>query len=801
MLRYQSSLVSYLFSSLLFVQMACAPEVSKSTVFQSSTNVQADEGTFEGAREVKAEEDLALFKALEQEGSLRVLVSFQDVSAVSTAKAAWKYVAQSAGLDLSRAFDRLPILQLDIHNARELATLLSLKGLARITPDSSLQRFLSQSLPLIRQPETISQGYDGSGTAVAVLDTGIDFSREAFGSCLAVGAAGCRVVFAKDFASEDNQADDSDHHGTNVAAVVAAVAPGTQLLALDVFDGQYAKISDILAAIDWVIAHKDVYHIASMNLSLGGGRSSGPCADDPLSVGIQAARDAGVLAAVAAGNDGFRSALSSPACSPAAVSVGAVYDRSYGTNVWGNCIDWTSGPDKPACFSNSSSQLTLLAPGINITAGGVTMSGTSQATPFVAAAMAVLRSNFPSISPTSLVDRMVSTGKSVLDSRNGIRKPRLDLYAASQKNCSLAVSPGLITVGASGAFQSLSVQTGVDCRWRLAELPAWISAQSATSGIGNATLELSVAPLNVGERKTDLSFTGDAKALVSVTQKADVSGLDATMLLNQGALWTQDSLIHVSISLQNPSYPTAMCLSEGDHCEMFEAPSAERNWTLSSGDGLKTVKLWLRDAYGNEKLAAQAQITLDTTAPLVQVFLLNNGAVLSANPDVRIHIEASDASGVEAMCLSTESSCQNWQPFQKDVIQSFVGFEGELNLHLWLRDRLGHESAMSTATVFLDTVAPQQAGFQGLGLPASMGLSWSEATDKGSGIANYILVFSKGSLQPANQCQSGSRLNISGTSPILVTGLSRNSLYTFRLCAQDKAGNVSPGLLWSGRTL
>ncbi len=98
---------------------------------------------------------------------------------------------------------------------------------------------LAESLPLINQPQVEAAGYTGTGTTVAVLDTGVDYTREAFGSCETPGdTAECRVVFAQDFTpTDDGMLDDSVLHGTNVAGIVLGVAPDANIAALDVFRG------------------------------------------------------------------------------------------------------------------------------------------------------------------------------------------------------------------------------------------------------------------------------------------------------------------------------------------------------------------------------------------------------------------------------------------------------------------------------------------------------------------------------------------------------------------------------------
>ena len=100
------------------------------------------------------------------------------------------------------------------------------------------------------------------------------------------------------------------------------MAPNTRIIALDVFrtDG-LAYSPDVIDAINWVIANKDIYNnIVAMNLSIGGGDGfTSPCTTDVYAVPISNARNAGILASITSGNDGYRNAISSPACVPAAI--------------------------------------------------------------------------------------------------------------------------------------------------------------------------------------------------------------------------------------------------------------------------------------------------------------------------------------------------------------------------------------------------------------------------------------------------------------------------------------------------
>ena len=352
-------------------------------------------------------------------------------AAFSALKSGVLSAAADGEYEIKRSYQNLPLLFLRIKTLRALSAIAERDEALHFYANEKYQ--LLDSLTQIDQPFVVTAGKLGADTTVAVLDTGTDYTNAAFGSCESAGAPGCKVVFAQDFAPDDGSLDDNGH-GTNVAGIVVGVAPAARIAALDVFDGTSAASADIASAIDWVIAHKTEYNIVAINLSLGGTSYSAACADDALALPVANAKSAGVLSAIAAGNDGYTNKISSPGCVPAAVSVGATYSDTNAGQVFSypganNCND-TVTADKVACFSNSAPFLTLLAPGGFVTAAGITDTGTSQATPQVSGAIAVLRAAFPTETLDQIVKRMTATGKPITDSRNGLVKARLDLKAA-----------------------------------------------------------------------------------------------------------------------------------------------------------------------------------------------------------------------------------------------------------------------------------------------------------------------------------------------------------------------------------
>lgn len=338
-------------------------------------------------------------------------------------------------------FDSLGVIQVRFTSGTTLLTVLRRDEVEGVRDVKTYKRQTKESLPLINQPQATKDGFTGAGTTVAVLDTGVNYRNAAFGPCDRVGfpANKCRVVFAADVLRNDGQLDD-DGHGTNVSGIVAGVAPQAKLAVLDVFQGEQASDQAVLVALDWVIKNKATYNIVAVNLSLGSSQFyfTAPCTRSPYATVFRDLRAAGILPVVAAGNEGivkqkFRNGLAEPACTPGALSVGAVYDADTGRRVYGeDCSDEKTAANQITCFSQTGPNLGLLAPGSRITAGGVTQGGTSQAAPHVAGAVAALASKCKRVTIAQMEQALTGSGPEVPDRRNNVTKRRLDLVAAGK---------------------------------------------------------------------------------------------------------------------------------------------------------------------------------------------------------------------------------------------------------------------------------------------------------------------------------------------------------------------------------
>lgn len=255
----------------------------------------------------------------------------------------------------------------------------------------------------------------GTGALVAVLDTGVQGSHP--------DLAGS-VVDGHDFIDGDQASDDQNGHGTNVAGIIVAhanntvgiegVAPGAKVLAIRVLDAQmHGSISQEIAGIDAAIAAgADVINL-SLNPGLGLAAVEQLLPGDPLVKAIGRASQAGVVVVAAAGNDGLP-LCNQPILSSRILCVGAV-NRAGGRS----------------SYSNYNIRVDLVAPGGELESdeaitsaqmgGGYSaMAGTSQATPHVAAAAALLVSL--GLRGSAVIDRLQQTATplpSVLQAGHG----------------------------------------------------------------------------------------------------------------------------------------------------------------------------------------------------------------------------------------------------------------------------------------------------------------------------------------------------------------------------------------------
>ena len=326
----------------------------------------------------------------------------------------------------------VPYMALTV-NAAALQALAKNPMVTGIIEDVPVPPTMAESTGVVGANAAWAAGYDGSGWAVAVLDTGVDKNHNflagkivseacysttnAYYSSTSLCPGGVASSTATDSGLNCPVTTEGCQHGTHVSGIVAGsdytpngpgyngIARGADIIAIQVFSQftgsnctnfglnspcALSYTSDQIHGLERVYALRSSFNIAAANMSLGGGQYSSNCDGDPTKTIIDNLRATGIATVIASGNSKYRTAMGAPACISSAISVGATCDSAIAS------VGCTAVDDVPS-YSNIAPFISLLAPGSLIsssvpgTNAFASWHGTSMATPHVAGAWAVMK--------------------------------------------------------------------------------------------------------------------------------------------------------------------------------------------------------------------------------------------------------------------------------------------------------------------------------------------------------------------------------------------------------------------------
>lgn len=365
---------------------------------------------------------------------------------------------------------------------KQLQELLENENVESVEEDVLIYPHLKQGIPLMNAAAT-RYNYGGEGVAIAICDTGIDYSHPKLGNG---DFPNDKVIGGYDCGDDDEDPMDEYGHGTACAGIAAGdigstgnyiggVAYNAKLYAVKISYQSFgsAYTSDMVEGWEWCITHQyddEENPILIISTSFGGGQydSVTDCdnASSAMTDAAANAKAAGITLFASSGNDGWCDSMAWPACLSDVVSVGAVYDADIGT--YYPCLDEDScatkysttgcstgyygiddtSADMVTSYSNSASFLDLFAPSNKayttdiVGADGYglgnyysSFGGTSAASPYAAGAAALVQSAAMDVTggfldPDDLQELLEGAGESITDDKVAVTALRVDVGEA-----------------------------------------------------------------------------------------------------------------------------------------------------------------------------------------------------------------------------------------------------------------------------------------------------------------------------------------------------------------------------------
>ena len=329
----------------------------------------------------------------------------------------------------------------------------------------------------------------GQRATVALLDTGVSRTPDLADRLRA------RVDL-----TEEHDGFDRYGHGSHLSGVIAGngemadgrqggargggyegAAPEARLVSVKVANRSGATdVSLVLAGLQWVVSHRDLYHINVLNLSFGTDASQSYLLD-PLDFAVEQVWRAGILVVVAAGNDGELGpgGISKPGDDPFVLTVGAADlkdPKVIGDDVvapFSSKGPTADGLAKPDLVAPGTSILGVRAVGSTVDQTHPTArfkdsyfkgTGTSQAAAIVSGVAALLYDTKAALRPDVAKAALVRTaqrqltgqpgaGAGLVDARAAVEAVRRGTFETRPANQGLRRSTGLGSLEASRGSQ------------------------------------------------------------------------------------------------------------------------------------------------------------------------------------------------------------------------------------------------------------------------------------------------------------------------------------------------------------
>lgn len=273
--------------------------------------------------------------------------------------------------------------------------------------------------------------------------------------------------------------------------------------------------------------------------------------------------------------------------------------------------------------------------------------------------------------------------------------------------------------------------------------------------------------------------------------RPDTTPPTGSVVINSGADHTSSTSATLALSASDSATGLSQMRFSNDGAAWgaWKAYAGSSEWTIPSGDGVKTVYAQFRDRQYNISESCTDTIVLDTANPTGSISI-NEGAVYTSSRTVTLSLPASDAgSGVSDMRLTNHGyGWSAWEPYESTRPWTLPAGDGTRIVYAQFRDRVGRMSQVVSDSIVVDTTAPTAPGtpvdagaYTG---STSVVFSWTASADARSGIEGYFCLI--GTTPGGGDVFEG---GVGAALSKTITG-SPGQRYYCRVQARDNAGNL-----------
>ncbi len=397
-----------------------------------------------------------------------------------------------------------------------------------------------------------------------------------------------------------------------------------------------------------------------------------------------------------------------------------------------------------------------------------------------------------------------------------VSKPTVTTSSAADVTGNSAILNGSVNLNglSSAAWFDYGTTTGSYTGTSTAQIVTGTSTQTVGIPISGLTPSTDYYYRIVAQNGYGTSYGSEE---TFTTAPPDTTAPSGSISINSGASHTNSGTVTVGLKATDESGVTGYYLSEGSTKPSATASgwtsvtqaasySGSATYTLSGGEGSKTLYAWYKDAAGNVSDTASTSITLDTTAPDGAVSI-NGGALYTRDTGVTVGLSATDGTGVTGYYLSETSTKppatdSGWKSvtsatsYSGNATHTFSNSDdGVKTLYAWYKDAAENVSDAVSATITLDTAAPGGTAVinGGASYTREAGVTVALSATDGVGVTGYYI--SEDASTPANAVErSGTSLHKS-SAPV---ERSATSLYNWTSVTSTKSLTESANYTLTG---